>query len=104
MVQEKFCEGCDQSNKCKEIYGKLGNVKGPSIALKVIVAFLLPLVVFIVSLAVFERFFTGSIDTEGLRTAVGFLAALAVTLVFIFIVKVISNRLAKPDSIGFFRL
>lgn len=61
MVQEKFCEGCDQSNKCQEISRKLGNVKGPSVALKVIVAFLLPLVVFIVSLAVFERVFANRI-------------------------------------------
>lgn len=95
MVQEKFCEGCEQSEKCQDVSRKLGNIKGPSIALKVIVAFLLPLVVFIVSLAVFERLFAGSIDTEGLRTAAGFLAALAVTFVFILIVKVISKQISK---------
>jgi uncharacterized membrane protein len=95
MVQEKFCEGCDQNNKCREIYRKLGNVKGPSIALKVIVAFLLPLVVFIVSLAVFERVFANSIGTEGLRTAISLLAAFVVTFVFILIIKVIVKRINK---------
>ena len=95
MVQEKFCEGCNESNKCREIYRKLGNVKGPSVTLKVIVAFLLPLVVFIVSLAVFERVFTKSIDTEGLRTAVSVLAAFVVTFVFILIIKVIGRQISK---------
>jgi hypothetical protein len=95
MVQEKSCEGCEQSNKCQEIYRKLGNVKGPSVALKVIVAFLLPLVVFIVSLAVFERVFARRIDTEGLRTAVSLLAAFAVTFIFILVIKLISRRIGK---------
>jgi len=94
MVQEKFYEGCDQSNKCQEIYRKLGGVKGPSIALKVIVAFLLPLIVFIVSLAVFERVFAKSISTEGLRTAISLLAAFVVTFVFILIIKVIGKRMS----------
>jgi glucan phosphoethanolaminetransferase (alkaline phosphatase superfamily) len=94
MVQEKFCEGCDQSNKCQEIYRKLGSVKGPSVALKVIVAFLLPLVVFTVSLAVFERVFARSIATEGLRTAISLLAAFVVTFIFMLIVKVIGRRMS----------
>ncbi len=94
MVQEKFCEGCDQNSKCGEIYRKLGAVKGPSLTFKVIVAFLLPLVVFIVSLAIFERVFANSIATEGLRTAISLLAAFAVTFVFILIIKVIVRRMS----------
>jgi uncharacterized membrane protein len=95
MVQEKFCEGCDQSSKCQEIYRKLGNVKGPSVALKVIVAFLLPLIVFIISLAVFERVFANSIGAGGLRTAISLLMAFLVTFVFILIVKVIGRQISK---------
>jgi len=95
MVQEKFCEGCDQNDRCREIFRKLGAVKGPSFTLKVIVAFLLPLVVFIASLAVFERVFAGSIGTEGLRTAVSLLAAFVVTFVFILIIKLIGRQISK---------
>jgi uncharacterized membrane protein len=95
MVQEKFCEGCDQSNKCQEIFRKSGSIKGPSVAIKVIVAFLLPLIVFIVSLAVFERVFARSIGTEGLRTAISLLTAFVVTFVFILIIKVIGKQISK---------
>jgi len=95
MVQEKFCEGCDQNSKCQEIFRKLGSIKGPSFTLKVIVAFLLPLIVFIVSLAIFERVFARSIGTEGLRTAISLLMATLVTFVFILVIKLIGKRIGR---------
>ena len=95
MVQEKFCEGCDQSSKCQEVFRKLGNAKGPSFTLKVIVAFLLPLIVFIVSLAIFERVFARSIGAEGLRTAISLLMATLVTFVFILGIKLIGKRIGR---------
>jgi glucan phosphoethanolaminetransferase (alkaline phosphatase superfamily) len=95
MVQEKFCEGCDQSSKCQEIFRKLGSIKGPSFTLKVIVAFLLPLIVFIVSLAIFERVFARSIGAEGLRTVISLLMATLVTFVFILGIKLIGKRIGR---------
>jgi uncharacterized membrane protein len=94
MVQEKFCEGCGQSDKCKDIYRKLGNGKGPSVV-KVIVAFLLPIVVFIVSLAVFEKVFARVVDAKRLQTAFSFIAAFVATFVFILIIKVIGGQISK---------
>jgi len=55
MTSGKFCQDCIQKHDCKRIYEQLGDSQGPSVALKAILAFLLPLMVFIVSLAVFER-------------------------------------------------
>jgi len=73
------------------MYEQLTSVKGPSVAVKVVLAFLLPLVVFIVSLAVFERILAGSLDGEQLRAAMTFVLALLATLACIFIVK-FANR------------
>jgi predicted membrane channel-forming protein YqfA (hemolysin III family) len=71
----------------------LGNVKGPSVVSKVIVAFLLPVVVFIVSLAVFERIFTRVVNAKELQTVLSFLMAMLMTFICILIVQAINRQL-----------
>ena len=95
MFQEKFCEGCEQSSKCQETYRKLGDIKGPSLALKSVVAFLLPILIFIVSLFVLEKIFAKVIRTKGLQTLVSFLMAFLVTFGFILIIAIITRRIGK---------
>ena len=93
MAQEKFCQDCDQKHDCQKIYEQLGNVKGPSVVFKVIVAFLLPMVVFIVSLAVFEEVLAKAVNTEELQTLLSFLISLLITFVCILIVQTINRQL-----------
>lgn len=83
MAQQKFCQECSQKHDCQKIYQQLGNIEGPSIVVKVIFAFLLPLVVFIASLAVFESILAGAISTERAQTAISFLLAILVTFIFV---------------------
>ncbi len=75
MTQQKFCEDCNQKHDCREVYQKLGNTKGPSVVLKAVVAFLLPILVFIGCLAAFEAILA--------RTALSFLLAVLVTFIFV---------------------
>jgi len=95
MVQQESCQGCHQKDDCQKMYEQLTNAKGPSVAVKVVLAFLLPLVVFVVSLAVFEKVFAGSFDREQSRAAVTFLLALATTFACIFIVKFANGHFGK---------
>ncbi|MDD5063219.1 MAG: SoxR reducing system RseC family protein [Phycisphaerae bacterium] len=97
MAELKPCQECDQKHKCQDIYQQLGKAKGPSVVFKAVVAFLLPLLIFIVSLAAFERILAGTTDLKSLRTALDFLLALSVTLVAILIIKAISKRLNKNE-------
>jgi len=76
---------------CKRIYEQLGGSPGPSVTLKAILAFLLPLMVFIISLAVFERVIAGAISTEQMQTALSFVLALPVTFVCVLITRAISK-------------
>ena len=89
MASEKFCKDCIQKHDCRSVYEQLGNDSSPSVALKVILAFLLPLMVFIVSLAVFERVLAGAIATERMQTALCFVLALLATFVCVLITRVI---------------
>ncbi len=91
MAPQRFCQDCIQKHDCRRIYGQLGGSSGPSVALKAILAFLLPLMVFIVSLAVFERVLAGEIATEQMQTVLSFVLALLVTFVCVLITRVINK-------------
>ena len=95
MVEEKFCQECGQKHDCQEVYERLGKAEGPSVVWRAVLAFLLPLVIFIVVLVVCEEVLTKAISSEGLRTAASLLAACLGTLAVIVLIKVISGRLSK---------
>ena len=79
MARQELCHTCKQKNDCRKVYDQLGRVEGPSVTAKVILAFLLPLLVFIASLGVSEKMLTRAIDTAYILTAVSILVALCVT-------------------------
>lgn len=87
MTQQKYCQDCSQQQKCQEIYEKLGHITGPSVAFKAVVAFLLPILVFIGSLAVFEAILG--------RAGLSFVLALSVTFTLILIIKGIDRRVSN---------
>ena len=91
MDNQEFCQGCEQQHSCREVYRQLGNTKGPSVALKVVVAFLLPLMVFIVTLAVSEAILA-KLQTQA---AISFLPALLAAFICILITKAINKRFSK---------
>jgi len=95
MVQQESCQGCHQKDDCQKLYEQLTNAKGPSVTVKVVLAFLLPLLVFIVSLAAFEKILTGSFASGQLRAVITFVLAVLATLVCIFIVKLINRHFGK---------
>jgi uncharacterized membrane protein len=95
MTENEFCDNCNQKHNCGSIYHQLGNIKGPSVVVKVVIAFLLPLVVFICSLAAFQQIFTKTISSQRMQIVLSMVAALLVTFICILIAKVINKRLGQ---------
>ena len=106
MNQQKFCQDCHQKHDCQEVYRRLGGAECPSVTLKVIIVFLMPMVIFVVSLAVFEFFFAdilgaalksslsgGSVNMQNLQTLLGFFLAFFITFICMFIFKTLNRRL-----------
>jgi len=93
MAEQDFCHTCNQKHDCQKVYEHLGNIEGSSLVVKVLLAFLLPLVVFIVSLAIFERILAGAVNSGAARTVVSFLLALLATFVCILITRMACKRL-----------
>lgn len=70
----------------------MGDSSSESVTLKVIIAFLLPLIVFIVSLAVSERVIFRAINIEAVRIALSLVLALIATFVYVFIAKIFDKQ------------
>ena len=98
MAEQKFCQGCKQKHDCQKVYQQLGDIKGPSVVIKVVVAFLLPLVVFIVTLAIFDKILSGFEMTAELQTVFSVAASLLITFICILIVRVVNRRISGLEN------
>ena len=94
MVDAKSCDGCSQAHDCKRIYEQLGHTGGPSVALKVIMVFALPIVLFIAALAAFGHLLHQRLAAQ-YETPVAFVLALLVTMGVMLAVSVAFKRLNK---------
>ena len=98
MSQEDFCQECHQKHECQEVYRRLGSSECQPVFYKTVVAFLMPMVVFIVSLAVFEKILSGgnySHLSHRMQTAISFVTALLITVVFMIVFKLLSKLFRK---------
>jgi hypothetical protein len=98
MLQEKLCQGCYQRHQCQKVYQQLAKAQGASVVLKVLAAFLLPLIVFIGALVAFEKILPAVIISEKLQTALSFLMALLVTFLTILIIKAVNQHINKNKN------
>ena len=98
MFQTKSCEGCRQAHDCKIVYEQLGCVQGPSVTSTVVVAFLLPIVVFVAALGGFGRLL-GSALAEPYRTLLALVLALLVMAGVMWVVRI----LLRPHQETWFR-
>lgn len=100
MDEHEFCSSCPQENDCKRTYELLGKVKGPSVAIGAIVAFLVPIAVFIAALAAFQGLGKKTIENDNGRVALSAFLAICVTFACIMILKIADKRiLQKKQSI-----
>ena len=92
MAQQKFCQTCEQKGDCRKIYRTLGDSKSPSVAAQVVLAFLLPLLIFIMTLGGVEKILTYAMTKGHILTAASFLLALFVTFTSIVFINVIRKK------------
>lgn len=94
MVNQEFCQKCSQIDDCQKVYQRLGCTKGPSVAGRAVIAFLLPMLVFIAVLVVYERML-GKGNLKPFQTGFGFLLALLVTAGCMLSIAGIRKQLGK---------
>ena len=94
MTEAKQCEGCSQAHDCKKLYQHLGDLQGPSVALKAVIAFLLPIGLFVAALGAFGRLLQHSV-ARPYQTLCALALALCVTAGLVLIASLITKRFDK---------
>jgi len=96
MIGMKLCDKCGyrhgHGHCCIDIYQQLGQTKGPSVAGRVLLAFVLPLLVFIGSLVLAEYLLSALMSEGGVKTPSAFLAALAATVIFVQLIRIFTRK------------
>lgn len=93
MNKDNICKGCNLKDNCNEANQQVDVSNCPHFILKIIAAFILPMAVFITSLAVFEKLLASENfwnNSEKVQTLISFLMAFLTTVVFMLIVKLIN--------------
>lgn len=83
----RHCNNCSQKESCREIFEKLGSSKAPPVLLKTVQAFLLPLILFIVVLAVADKVLAGKIASSLGKNLLALAAAAAIVFLYLLILK-----------------
>lgn len=87
IARSNRCDGCHQAGACAEVYHQLGCAEGPSVVSQVLVAFLLPILTFVVALGVLQ-WALGSALAKPYQTPLTLLLALAATAGLMFVGRV----------------
>jgi hypothetical protein len=102
MIGMKLCDKCGyrhgHGHCCIGIYQQIGQTKGPSVVGKVLLAFVLPLLVFIGSLVLAEYLLSALMSEGGVKTFFAFLAALAATVVFVQLIRIFTRKPINTEN------
>ncbi|OHB58823.1 MAG: hypothetical protein A2173_03870 [Planctomycetes bacterium RBG_13_44_8b] len=89
---DQQCDNCGQKDSCQTIYQKLGSSKSPPITLKVVQAFLLPLVLFVIALTVAEKLLAERVAEPLGKNVLALVTAAVVISLYLLILKLWRNR------------
>ena len=102
MMNMKLCDKCGYRHSrgrcCIDIYQQLGKTKGPSVVGKVLLAFIVPLLVFITSLILAAYILSIFMAEEGTNSFLALLIALAVTVIIVRIIRICTRKPVTTDK------
>jgi hypothetical protein len=98
MEPDKNCKGCAEKDRCQSIYEAMGKFKGESVLVKVVLVFLLPILIFIASLIIYEGYLQKLTDNKNLIIACSAVLSAATALVYILITSAVYKRRYKDRN------
>jgi hypothetical protein len=91
---DKHCDGCEQKDRCREVYAKLGQSTGPNVAFKAVLAFVVPIGVFVVVAALVQFLLKNKLENATLIVLIQLAIGLAAAGIVVFVIR----RLIRKDS------
>jgi len=98
MGTDKNCSNCPQHEGCMSTYQKLGKAEGSFVVIRAIAAFLVPILIFILSLAVFPKVLGDYISGKNATTLISVALGLLICFVYILIIRFFSVYSGKRKS------
>ncbi len=98
MHENDNCSGCAQDHDCKSMYQQLGSADGSFVAIRSIAAFLVPIMIFALGLAVFDKLIDEKIAGNNARTMISAFLALLLCSIYIMALRLISTRLSSNKN------
>lgn len=98
---DKRCEKCANSHDCKAVYENMTKSKGNSVTARVTIAFLLPLSIFVASMAFFDGVLKQNFNLGALKDVINLLISAVIAFIFAMTTKAIYNFFnTDPKSEG----
>lgn len=98
----KLCDKCGYRHGggrcCIDIYQQLGRTKGPSVARKVLLAFMVPLLVFTGSLILTCGLLSAWLREGSAKSFFTFVAALAMTALCVQLIRIFTRKEVKTEK------
>ena len=91
-LPDQNCKDCPNGNKCSEIYSKLGESGCKPVTIPVSIAFLLPMVVFIVSVVVFSEYCSGGFENKTNASSISLLVGVFTAGLSVYVARLIYSR------------
>ena len=87
IMEQKQCNRCSHQNSCQEIYEHISNTKGPSVLRKTVLALLLPLIIFIVAMAICEKVLETVPANQPAKVLLSILSGIIAVFLYVVIIK-----------------
>lgn len=84
---EQQCKKCSQKESCREVFERLGGSKASPMLLKAVQAFLLPLILFIVALAVAEEVLAERLSSSLGRSLLAIVTGVIVVCLYLAVLR-----------------
>lgn len=98
MWSDQGRQGCARQHACHSIYSRLGHAEGPSVLLKVLLAFGIPTLVFIAVLVMAGTLFGGIFNAEAGPVLLSLAVALASTALVVTGIWWFTQRPARSGN------
>ncbi len=95
MSDHEICGKCSQRNGCKQVYQQIADNKGPSVLGKVMIAFAVPLLSFVLAVVVFSELTAKIMPSGRSATALSFFLSIVMTVLIVSVMQVANRRFGK---------
>lgn len=91
-LPDQNCNKCPNNNKCSEVYENLGKSSCKPVATSVSIAFLLPMVVFIITIALFQEYCGDVFASKRVNSLFSVFCGLVLSAFSVYIARLIRGK------------